>query len=136
MSLKKIFLLTFSFLFFFANAQERILNFDVQIDIQESGVIQVTEKIKIKAEGNQFVHGLRRDLLLERKDKEGNAIDVGYKLISIKKDGFIAPYFTKEERKNFIIYIGSKDIELENGIYDYEITYTTPFKIGYFDYYD
>ncbi|AWG20266.1 hypothetical protein FFWV33_01345 [Flavobacterium faecale] len=138
--MKKYFkiIVTVSFLlcFFFNNAQERILNFDTTIKIEHSGVIQVNETITIKAEGQLFVHGLLRQLPLNRKDIDGNAVDVGYTLQSIKKDGVSENYFTKEADGDFKIYIGDKDIDLPSGIYEYEIVYTVPFQIGYFDSYD
>ncbi|WP_428230004.1 DUF2207 domain-containing protein [Flavobacterium sp.] len=136
MLLRKIFFVLLSVLFYQAQAQERILSFDVKIKIEKSGKINVVEKISIYAEGNIFRHGLLRVLPLTRKDKDGHDIDVQYTVNSVKKDGKREPYFTKEESGDWKIYIGNKDLELESGIYDYEISYTAPFQIGYFDQYD
>jgi len=136
MSLKKIFFVLFSIVFFQAQAQERILNFDVKIKIEKSGTINIVENITINAEGNDFRHGLLRVLPLSRQDKGGHQIDVKYTINSIKKDGAKENYFTKEESGDWKIYIGNKDIDLERGIYDYQISYTVPFQIGYFDQYD
>ncbi|MDA6070719.1 DUF2207 domain-containing protein [Flavobacterium sp. AC] len=136
MLLRKIFFVLFSIFFYQAQAQERILNFDVKIKIEKSGHINVVEKISIYAEGNIFRHGLLRILPLTRKDKDGHEIDVQYTINSVKKDGKTESYFTKEESGDWKIYIGNKDLELQSGIYDYEISYTAPFQIGYFDQYD
>ena len=136
MFLKKIFFVLFSFILYQSQAQERILDFDVKVQIEKSGYIQVIENITIKAEGNVFRHGLFRIFPLTRPDKDGNQIDVKYSINSIKKDGSIEDYFTKEEGGNWKIYIGNKDVELENGIYKYQISYNVPFQIGYFDHYD
>ena len=131
-------LLAFIFFIFFIslNAQEKILNFDVKIQIEKSGSIQVTEKITIKAEGNIFKRGLLRILPLARIDKNGNVIDVEYTISSIKKNGIDEKYFTEKEADTWKIYIGEKDIFLESANYEYEITYSTPFQVGYFENYD
>ncbi len=136
MFLKKILFVLLSFIFFQAHAQERIVDFDVKIQIEKSGDIQIVENITIKAEGNVFRHGLLRILPLTRTDKSGNHSDVKYSINSIKKDGTTEPYFTKEERDDWKIYIGDKDVELANGIYKYQLSYTVPFQVGYFDNYD
>lgn len=136
MLLRKIFCVLFSILLYQAQAQERILNFDVKVKIEKSGTINVIENITINAEGNDFRHGLLRVFPLTRNDKDGHEIDVKYTINSIKKDGATENYFTKEESGNWKIYIGNKDVELETGIYKYQISYTVPFQVGYFDKYD
>ncbi|KQB40508.1 DUF2207 domain-containing protein [Flavobacterium aquidurense] len=136
MMLRKILFVLFSVLVYQAQAQERILNFDVKINIERSGTINVVENISIYAEGNDFRHGLLRVLPLTRQDKDGTEIDVKYTINTIKKDGANEKYFTKEESGDWKIYIGDKDVDLESGIYDYQISYTVPFQIGYFDQYD
>ena len=136
MNLKKI-VTVFIILFFVAtNAQEKILKFDTKIQIEKSGIIQVIENITIKAEGNIFQRGLVRTLPLTRKDKDGNSIDVEYQINSVKKNGNAENYFTKTEDENWKIYIGNEDVFLEPGIYEYQITYSSPFQIGHFDAYD
>jgi uncharacterized protein YkvS len=136
MNLKKIFVSLFTMLFLGLNAQEKILNFDTKIHIEKSGTIQIIENITIKAEGDIFKRGLLRVLPLIRKDKDGNSIDVEYKINSIKKNGNVENYFTEKDGENWKIYIGNKDVFLEQGIYEYQISYSAPFQIGYFDNYD
>ena len=67
MLLRKIYVVLFSILFYQAQAQERILNFDVKVQIEKSGNINVTENITINAEGRDFRHGLLRVLPLSRR---------------------------------------------------------------------
>lgn len=136
MFLKKITFVLLTLFFYQVQAQERILNFDVKIQIEKSGEIHVIENITIKAEGHVFQHGLLRALPLSRNDKNGNQIDVKYSIDSIRKNGSDEPYFTKEEGGTWKIYIGDKDIDLASGIYKYQISYHVPFQIGYFDNYD
>ena len=133
---KNTFVILLFFCSFLTNAQEKILNFDVTIQIEKSGNILVNEKITIKAEGNIFKHGLLRTLPLTRKDQNGQFIDVKYTINYIKKDGVTDNYTNKEEDNFWKIYIGDKDNYLENKSYKYEISYSTPYQIGYFDNYD
>jgi uncharacterized membrane protein YgcG len=128
------FLLTLCF--FYSNAQERILNFEAKIKIEQSASIQVVENITINAQGVLFQHGLLRELPLSRKDINNNSINVGYTINWIKKDGIDEKYFTKEEGDNWKIYIGDKNVYLAEGVYTYQIAYSVPYQIGYFDSYD
>ncbi|MCW2120234.1 DUF2207 domain-containing protein [Flavobacterium sp. 7A] len=121
---------------FFSNAQERIIRFDTKIQIEHSGKIQITENITIKAEGIDFEHGLLRVLPLTRPDKEGNKIEVRYDIQSVKKDGREEDYFTKESNGFWKIYIGDKNVQLQEGIYTYQIIYSSPYQIGYFASFD
>jgi uncharacterized membrane protein YgcG len=132
----KLSVLFFFFAFSLTIAQERILDFDVSIEIEKTGVLKVTENITIRAEGNNFKHGLLRTLPLFRKDIHGNEIDVEYHIDAIKKDGNVEDYFTKEEDGFWKIYIGDKDYALTPNVYKYQISYHTPFQIGFFDTYD
>ena len=133
---KNTFVILLFFCSFLTNAQEKILNFDVTIQIEKSGNILVNEKITIKSEGNIFKHGLLRTLPLTRKDQNGQFIDVKYTINYIKKDDLLESYTNKEEDNFWKIYIGDKDNYLENKSYKYEISYSTPYQIGYFDNYD
>ncbi|AIN75206.1 DUF2207 domain-containing protein [Flavobacterium psychrophilum] len=134
--IKNILGLLLTLCFAYTNAQERILNFDTKIKVEQSGIIKVLENITIKAERVQFLHGLLRTLPLTRKDNYGNNINVGYTIDYIKKDGIEEKYFTKESDGNWKIYIGNKDIDLATGVYVYQIAYSVPYQIGYFDDYD
>jgi uncharacterized membrane protein YgcG len=136
MILKKILASLFALFFLCTHAQERILNFNSKIQIEKSGNIQVIETITIKSEGNQFKRGLLRVLPLKRKDKNGDNIDVEYTINSVKKNGTNENYFTQMVGGDWKIYIGNEAIFLENGEYEYQISYTTPFQVGYFDTYD
>ncbi|CAM4151234.1 MULTISPECIES: DUF2207 domain-containing protein [Flavobacterium] len=136
MSLKKRLSIVFLFVFCLSYSQEQITDFHVSIQIEKSGTIQVIENITIKAEGDIFKHGLLRTLPLQRKDKNNTAIDVEYSINSIKKNGINENYFTEESAGEWKIYIGDKDIELENNTYQYQISYSTPYQVGYFDDYD
>lgn len=136
MNLKKIFISLLLTIFIGTHAQEKILKFDSKIHIEKSGVIQVIENITIKAEGDKFQRGLLRILPLLRKDKDGNSIDVEYQINSIKKNGNVEKYFTRNDAGEWKIYIGEETVFLEPGIYDYQISYSAPYQVGYFENYD
>ncbi|MEN9895072.1 MAG: hypothetical protein RIR97_924, partial [Pseudomonadota bacterium] len=119
-----------------AKAQEKILNYHSIIVLQKSGAMTVTENIRIQAEGQKINHGIYRDIPLSFLDKAGKARIVGFKLVSVKRNGEDEPYTTNRTSKGIRIQIGSGDISLVPGIYQYEITYQTDRQIRYFDAYD
>ncbi|MFK7000680.1 DUF2207 domain-containing protein [Flavobacterium oreochromis] len=130
--------IVFLFIFFTlpTKAQERIINYDVEIQIEHSGLIQVTEKIKVQCLGEKIQHGIKRILPLYREDKYGTDIKIDYNLKTVFKDNHNENYFTEKDRNNWYIYIGNKNVTLDSGVYEYQIVYTTPYQIGFFEQYD
>lgn len=129
-------ILLFLLFTFLSKAQERIVNYDVVIQIEHSGLLQVTEKIKVQCQGEQIRHGIRRSFPLYREDKYGADIKVKYNLTSVLKDNNNENYFTENNRDFWNVYIGKKEVDLDNGEYEYQIQYTTPYQIGFFEQYD
>ena len=54
-----------------AQAAEHILAYDVEIDIQTDGSLEVTEHITVRAEGSQIRRGIYRDFPLTFEDDQG-----------------------------------------------------------------
>ena len=57
-------------------AEERILGFDSDILVMPDGWIEVTETIRVQAEGNRIRRGIYRDFPTEYRDKLGNDLAV------------------------------------------------------------
>ncbi len=55
-----------------AQADERILEFHSDITIKRDGWIEVTETIRVRAEGDRIRRGIYRDFPTEYFDKLGN----------------------------------------------------------------
>lgn len=114
---------------------ERIIDFHSDIEVGLNSELTVTETIKVYANGNHIKRGIFRSLPTIRNLNTGRE-DVTYKILSVSKNGVSEPYKARTEDKIFMIYIGSKDIILDSGIYTYEIKYKTQDQIGRFSGYD
>ena len=59
-----------------AFAEERILLFHSDIVVKQDGWIEVTETIRVRAEGDRIRRGIYRDLPTDYRDKLGNRYEV------------------------------------------------------------
>lgn len=120
-----------------AQGYEHIVSFHSDIAVEESGDLLVTETIEIYATGIQFKRGLVRKLPLEpRKDSLGRVFKPKYEVLNVKRDGAASKYHTKNEGDYRAIYIGDKNVFLNEGSYEYQITYRTENQIRFFKNYD
>jgi uncharacterized membrane protein len=139
--MKRILLLLFLSFFYTSAAHgqslelERILNYDVTITVDSNAGLLVTEKLKVNVLGERIERGIFRTLPTQRKINN-KSISVKYDILNITKNGVEEKYRTERENGNFVIYIGRKNVLLDPGIYDYEITYKTYRQIGFFDDFD
>lgn len=108
-----------------AFAAEEILRFDVTIIVQADGVLDVTETIEVRAEGQQIRRGIFRDFPLTFVDDEGRSHRVSFDLVEIMRDGRSEPHHTESNSRGIRIYIGNADVFLAAGIYTYRIRYQT-----------
>jgi uncharacterized membrane protein len=114
---------------------ERLLEFGSTILIDPSGLITVSETItySTKLKGKR---GIIRSLPLTRLDDLGDEVKNEYKVVSVKRDGIDSPYHTTSENGHLNIYVGESDVLLDPGDYEYEVTYTIPGQIRFFEDYD
>ena len=133
MKIMRAFLVCASLLFAIAaGAQERILNYDVTIDVQKNADLIVTENITVNSEGRSIRRGIFRDLPRYKLD-EGDTIPYQYKILSITKNGEREPFENSTNGNAKRLRIGDADVFLENGEYTYEITYRVKNEIRYGD---
>jgi len=112
------------------NAQERILSYKSDIEVLLSREVQVTETIKVHAEGNQIRRGIFREFPVIYKDERGR-IKVPFNVLEVTRDGQPEPYHTASSGDYEAVYIGDSDVFLEPGDYEYTITYTTNRMLGF-----
>ena len=125
------------FLFSLLNfAQEQITSFRADILVDTTSVITITEKIDIISEGNIFKRGIQRNLPQFKTDSAGNQKPFNYRIISVQKDNKDVNYFTEKRGDHLEIYVGDRDIFLDNGAHSYILTYTAENAIGYFSTHD
>ena len=115
-----------------ALAQEQILRFDSAIRVLPDSSMQVTETLRVRAEGKQIRRGIFRDFPTDYRDRVGNRIRVGFDVLAVTRDGVPEPFFTERYANGVRVYIGREDRQLPPGEYEYAISYQTNRQLGYF----
>ena len=115
-----------------ASAEERILDFHSNIKIEKSGEMTVRETITVQAEGRRIRRGIYRDFPTEYKDRFGNNYRVGFRILSVRRDGQREDYHTKNLSNGIRIYFGNKNRFISHGRHEYELTYRTNRQLGFF----
>ncbi|MTI04193.1 DUF2207 domain-containing protein, partial [Roseibium denhamense] len=135
---KRFLFTVFAFLIFAASAKadERILRFLADLEVQADGQLIVTETITVMAEGQEIRRGIFRDIPLRQRDANGWQYEVGFELLDVRQDGERASYFTKPNTAGIRIYIGREDVFLDPGEYTYTIRYAMDRQIRFFSDYD
>ena len=114
---------------------ERILNYHVDIQVDTTGDLLVTETIRVNVLNQQINRGIFR-MLPDNRNINNQNIDVDYSILSIEKNGAVEDYHTETSNGFYLIYIGNENIILTPGIYTYAIKYKTKRQIGFFENYD
>ncbi len=132
--------LLFSMLFFMitgiVHADERILDFHSEISVAVDGSMEVTETIRVRAEGQAIKRGIFRDFPTDYRDADGNRYVVAFDIEAVRRDGQREDYHTEQQSNGVRIYIGNAERYLEPGEYRYAITYRTNRQLGFFDEHD
>jgi len=115
-----------------AGADERILSFDSQIQVQADSSLEVIETIAVRAEGQQIRRGIFREFPTTYTKPNGTRTTVGFELLSIRRDGASEDYHMERRSNGVAIYVGHKDRFLSPGEYRYEIRYRTDRQLGFF----
>ncbi|MEO6227776.1 MAG: DUF2207 domain-containing protein [Thermomonas sp.] len=115
-----------------AFAQERILSYHSDIQIQSDGSLDVREHIKVRAEGNQIRRGITRDLPTRYKDKYGNSMVVEMHVIDVLRDDKIEPWFIEQQSNGVRINIGNDDLLPVPAEYTYTLHYRATRQLGFF----
>nr|WP_153366655.1 DUF2207 domain-containing protein [Agrobacterium rosae] len=119
-----------------AAAEEFISSYHSVVDVAKSGELTVTETITARSEGNRIKRGIFRDFPLYALDKNGRRTKVGFKVLSVERDGAPEDWRTESIDGGIRIYTGNADRFLQTGDHVFQITYTTDRQIRYFDIYD
>ena len=90
-------------------ADERILSFHGEIRVMTDGMIEVTETIKVRAEGNRIKRGIYRDFPTEYEDKLGNEYKVAFKPLAVMRNDRPEAFHTQEIRRGMRTYFGRAD---------------------------
>ena len=118
------------------NRTERIINFHSDIVIDATGMMRVTESIKVYAAGRDIKRGIVRCIPVYRTDKYGVKKKMDINILSVICNGHSEKYRTENAGDNKEIFIGDAKVSLKSGVYEYVITYETPGQVGFFDTFD
>ena len=113
-------------------AAEQILSFDSNVVVRSDGVLDVTETITVKAEGNEIRRGIYRDFPTTFEDDDGTVHHVTFDVVSVTRDGRPEPYHTNSNREGIRVYMGEESTYLSPGDYAYQLRYTTGRQIRFF----
>ena len=113
-------------------AQERILSYDILVEVNKDASIDVTERIGVRAEGNQIRRGIYRDFPTRYRDRMGNRVRVGLDVRGVEKNDAQEPWFTENMRNGIRINTGNDDFLPVPADYAYTIRYRTTRQLGFF----
>jgi uncharacterized membrane protein YgcG len=117
-------------------AQERILAYDSQVVVAADGSLDVTERITVRAEGDQIRRGIYRDFPTRYKDRHGNRVVVGFEMLGVTRDGRPEPWFTEGKPNGVRINTGNDDLLPVPADYTYTLHYRTTRQLGFFSDHD
>lgn len=119
-----------------ASAREEIRAFVADIKVNVDSSLEVTETIRVNAEGNVIRRGIFRDIPLRTLDDRGLWSSNGFELLEVLHNGQPSPYNTEWQGRFFRIYIGDADVFIPRGEHTYTIRYATTRQLRYFEGYD
>ncbi len=118
-----------------AAAEERILSFVSDVDVQMAGDLIVTETIRVRAEGDSIKRGILRDFpTVQRRD--GRLIRTGFEVLEVRRNGKPEPWSTEGIDNGERVRIGDGDVLLDPGEHEYAIRYRTTKQLRYFPQFD
>lgn len=116
-----------------APADERILDYDVDVQIHADARVTVTEAITVRAEGRDIRRGIYRDFPTRYRDRTGHHVRVSFEVLDVSRDGQPESWHQARRRNGVRVYVGREDQQLAPGTYRYTIRYRTHRQIGYFE---
>jgi type II secretory pathway pseudopilin PulG len=115
-----------------ARADERILDFRSDIRVNADASMDVTETIRVRAEGDRIRHGIYRDFPTDYRDRYGNHVRVEFKPLDAQRDGTLEEWRSERYGNGVRVYLGSAGSYVDRGEHDYQIRYHTTRQLGFF----
>src|SRR3954470_10334251 len=119
-----------------ANATEKIARFVSDIAVQRNGDLLVTETIAVNAEGERIKRGILREFPTSYRNSDGSHVEIGFEVLSVKRDGASETFTTERHDNGTRIRIGRADTMLSSGVHEYVIAYRTTRQLGFFKDFD
>ncbi len=119
-----------------AGADERILEFHSDITVMQDGWIEVTEVIRVRAEGDRIRRGIYRDFPTEYFDKLGNRYVVDFQPLAVLRNDAPESFHSVEDRNGVRTYFGRNDRYIDHGVHTYRFRYRASRMLGFFENHD
>ncbi len=119
-----------------AYGDERILSFHSDIRVLTDGIIEVTETIQVRAEGNQIRRGIYRDFPVRYEDRLGNDCEITVEPLSVLRNDLTESFKTVRNQRDIRVYFGHKDRYLDHGVHTYTYRYRANRMLGFFENHD
>jgi uncharacterized membrane protein YgcG len=119
-----------------AAADERILGFHSDIRVFPDGMLEVTETIRVRAEGHQIRRGIYRDFPVEYEDRFGNTYNITLEPLAVLRNDRPEAFHTVRSGRDVRTYFGSRNRFLDHGEHTYVFRYRVNRMLGYFEDHD
>ena len=119
-----------------AHADERVLHYLSDVQIQKDSSLDVTETIDIRAENDRINHGIYRDFPTHYRGRNGSQVRVGFNFEGATLDGVPVPGKAEPYGNGVRIKVGDPDKLVAVGEHSYVLHYRTIRQIGRFRDYD
>jgi uncharacterized membrane protein YgcG len=120
-----------------AQPGERILDYDIEIDVRADGSLDVAEHITVRAEQSQIRRGIYRDFPTRYRDRYGNNVVVDLDVVGVERDGAREEWFIERLANGVRINTGGDDfLPRFPATYRYTLHYRTTRQLGFFDTHD
>ena len=119
-----------------ARADERILHYLSDVQVEKDSSLDVTETIEIRAENDRINHGIYRDFPTVYRGRNGSQVRVGFKFEGATLDGLPVPATTEPVGNGVRIKVGDPETTVDIGVHSYVLHYRTTRQIGRFKDYD
>ncbi len=117
-------------------AEEVIEQFHSDIRVHRNGDVEVTEMIRVRAEGRAIRRGIYRDFPTRYRNAHGADVTVGFKVLAVQRNGRSEPYRVANRSNGKRVYIGDENVYLDPGVHEYWLSYLTTRQLGFFDEFD
>jgi uncharacterized membrane protein YgcG len=119
-----------------AQADERILRYLSDVQVQKDSSLEVTETIDIRAEHDRISHGIYRDFPTRYRAPHGGQVRVGFTFEGAMLDGKPVPASTETIMGGVRIKVGDPETYVDVGEHSYVLHYRTTRQVGRFEGYD
>ena len=117
----------------YATADERILSFHSDIVVRQDGSMEVTETIRVRAEGQQIRRGIYRDFPTDYEDNFGNNYHVRFTPLAVLRNDLVESFHSEKMGRKVRIDFGSADRLISTGTHSYALRYKVNRILGFFD---